>query len=297
VLAAIDELNYRPNSLAQGLRRGHSRLVGICLPGTTSAFFAQLTQSLEGIAARRGFEVVQVLSHQDPELQHRRLSALLAYRLAGLLFVPTTQSDASFDLLAKAGLATVILDRATGGNRFDEVTLDNDTAMQEAASCLIRHGHRRLLYIVSYPDLTTTRQRIAAFHRTAAAPGIAAEVMTRGEDEPAFAERLAERMHGPDRPTALIASNTTVGMWMIRALQPLGLQAPRDLSLLIFDHPDWADIMQPRLAVVEHPTAEMAVMAWDLLERRMQDSDAPSRQILLRTELVLTPSIGPPPAV
>ncbi len=298
VLAAIGELNYRPNILAQGLRRGHSRLVGVCLPDTTSAFFAQLTESLEGIAAARGYEMVQVLSHQDPELQQRRLAALLAYRLAGLLLVPTPNSEASFALLTQTGLATIILDRTTGDTRFDEVTIDNDRAMQGAVNCLLAQGHRRLLYIVSYPALITTRQRIAAFHRTAlaAGPDVAHIVMERGTDEAVFAPRLTAALSGPGRPTALIASNTTVGMWVIRALQPLGLEAPRDLSLLIFDHPDWADIMHPRLAVIEHPTGEMAALAWDLLERRMQDGDAARQQILLQTELVLRPSIGPPPA-
>jgi LacI family transcriptional regulator len=297
VLAAIDQLNYVPNSLAQGLRRGQSRLVGICLPDTTSAYFAQLMQSLEGIAARNGFEVVHVLSHQDPELEHRRLSALLAHQLAGLLFIPSALSGRSFDLITQAKLPTVILDRATGGAQFDEVTIDNRAAMHEVAERLIALGHRRLLFIVSYPQLITTRQRIEAFRRAATGSDlpVSATVMRRGEDEQQFGRRLADMLQRPDRPTALIASNTLVGLWMMRALQPLGLRCPRDLSLLVFDHPDWADILQPRLSVVEHPTAEMAVVAWDMLQRRMRDSHAPRRQVLVRTELVLSPSVGAPP--
>ena len=37
---------------------------------------------------------------------------------------------------------------------------------------------------------------------------------------------------------------------MIRALQALGLAWPRDVSLLAFEHPDWADIVQPALSAL-----------------------------------------------
>ena len=278
------------------MQRG-SALIGICAPDNFNAFFAQLTQTLEGIASHHGYEVVQVYSHSDPVIEQRRLAALLAYQLSGLLFIPSATTGPSFDLLAQSRVPTVILDRATERDFYDEVTIDNHAAMEDVAGRLIGLGHRNLLFIVSFPHLVTTRQRIEAFHRTAATAdaAVTTEVMLRGADEREFAGRLAEVLARPDRPTALIASNTLVALWMMRALQPLGLHWPRDLSLLIFDHPDWADIVQPRLAVVEHPTTEMATTAWEMLEHRMQNETGPRRQTLLRARLIDAPSLGPPP--
>ena len=117
VLEAIETLNYVPNSLAQGLRSGQSRLIGICLPKRRNAYFAQLMEHLEGLAARDGYEVVQVLHHQDEAIEYRRLEALFAHRLAGLLFVPSAWPSRSFDLIERSGTPTVLLDRATDGER------------------------------------------------------------------------------------------------------------------------------------------------------------------------------------
>ena len=72
---------------------------------------------------------------------------------------------------------------------------------------------------------------------------------------------------GGDRPTAIIASNTVIALWMMRAVTALGLAWPRDVSLLAFEAPDWAEILQPPLAAIEHPTARMAALAWELLLR------------------------------
>ena len=62
-----------------------------------------------------------------------------------------------------------------------------------------------------------------------------------------------------------------------------------DVSLLAFDEPVWANIVMPPLAVVRHPTQEVAAAAWTRLLARMQSPDErPKRVIYGRTlELVL----------
>jgi LacI family transcriptional regulator len=67
-------------------------------------------------------------------------------------------------------------------------------------------------------------------------------------------------------------------------------------ALLAFEHPDWADIVQPPLSVVGHPTAEMAILAWEMLERRMQDPTAPLRRIQLQARVAQRQSMGRCPA-
>ncbi len=65
-------------------------------------------------------------------------------------------------------------------------------------------------------------------------------------------------------------------------MQSLGLTWPNDVSLVIFEHPEWADVVQPQIAVIEHPTGEMASLAWTLLTERMADATSPPRRIELK---------------
>ncbi len=293
VLEAIAALNYVPNRLAQGLRRGQSRLIGICLPTTTSGYFSQLTEQLEGLAARAGYEVVQVLSHQDAALEHGRLAALFAHRLAGLLFVPSESPSLSFGLIERAAIPTVVLDRASGIGAFDEVTIDNRLAMRETLEKLVAFGHRRVLFIATFLQLVTTRHRIEALQAAQDAGELTAEVLARGDDPERFAASLTGILRGPAAPTAVICSNTVIGLWTIRVMQSLGLTWPNDVSLVIFEHPEWADVVQPQIAVVEHPTGEMAALAWTLLTERMADAASPPRRIELKASLLLRSSLGP----
>jgi LacI family transcriptional regulator len=79
------ELGYLPNGLAQGLRRSRSRVVGLCVPDSSSNYFAALIDTVEDIAADQGYEVMQVLSRHSSGVEQNRVRALLSHRIAGLL--------------------------------------------------------------------------------------------------------------------------------------------------------------------------------------------------------------------
>src|SRR4051794_1684675 len=144
--AAIERLGYVPNGLAQSLRRQRSRVIGLCLPVSSNAYFAALLEAVENIAAAEGYEVMQVLTRHDPELELRRVRALIARQVDGLIVVPSADAHATFDAIAAAGMPAVIVDRASADERFDYVTLDDRGAMAEATQALLRAGHRRLLF-------------------------------------------------------------------------------------------------------------------------------------------------------
>ena len=294
VLQAIETLGYVPNRLAQGLRRGKLPLIGICLPDLESSYFADLSNEVEAAASRHGFEVIQVLSRNQPPLEYRRLAALLSHRVSGLLILPTAEPSGTFDLIAREGVPAVILDRPSADNRFDYVTFDNRSAMLEAARHLVAIGHRRLLYVVRHPKLVTTRRRMAAFRDVAREAGVEAGVMVQGNSG-GFRDRLASALDRATGATAVIASNTAVALWTVRALRSLGLAWPGDVSLLVFERPEWADILHPPLSVVETPAAEMADAAWRLLHRRLEGAKAAGRErIELRAALHWEGSVGPP---
>jgi LacI family transcriptional regulator len=295
VLQAIRDLGYVPNSLARGLKRSRSRVIGLCVPDSASSYFAALTDTVEDIAADQGYEVMQVLSRHDSDLEEGRVRALLSHRVAGLLMIPGQAPQRSFALIAGTGTPAVMLDRFWEDDRFDYVTIDNRAAMRQVVEALLALGHRRLAYVVSYPDLITTQQRIASFEETArtAAAQTRTQVIRRGETEAVLAGRLAEALRAPEPPTAIIASNSIVALWTLRTLKALGVRCPDDVSVVSFDEPEWADLIEPSLSIVRQPTAEVARLGWQLLMRRIAGKPAVSQHIQKTAELVLRGSVGP----
>jgi LacI family transcriptional regulator len=296
VNAAMEQLAYLPNGVAQSLRRSTSRVVGLCAPLTSSAYFAALLEIFEELAAAQGYELMQVLSHGDPALELRRVRALLSRNVDGLILIPTHDPGATLDLLAERATPTVLVDRVTGDPRFDSVAIDDRKAMLEMTAHLVALGHRSLLYLIRDERLVTTRQRVTGFRAAAAAGpvGIVSTVCQRDADDAAFARQVAAALRGPRPPTAIIASNSAIALSLLQILRALAVKWPDDVSVLVFDEPIWAPLVTPPLAVLRHPTRAIVEAAWDRLMRRLRDSATPQRRITLDAQFVAAASVAPP---
>jgi LacI family transcriptional regulator len=297
VRAAMAQLGFVPNSVAQSLRRSQSRVIGLCTPLTSSAYFAALLEMFEHLAAQQGYEIMQVLSHGDPALELRRVQALVGRNVDGLILIPTYDSRATLDLVAERATPTVLVDRMTGDPRFDYVAIDDRKAMREATRQLIGLGHRRLLYLVRDSRLATTRQRIDGYNEAARAARVAvtADLCERDPDEARFAHQVAQALASARAPTAIIASNSSIALSLLTILRALGVRWPDDVSLLAFDEPVWAPIVTPPLAVVRHPTQRIALAAWGRMLLRLRKHDLRPKRIILEAELAPAASLAPPP--
>lgn len=297
VLDAIAALGYVPNGVAQSLRRQRSHVVGLVAPSTDSAYFVALQDAFEDVAVANGYEVMQVLSRHDPALEVRRVRAMLARKVDGLIIIPSGEPHPTLDVIARSRVPAVIVDRNSSDRRFDYVTVDDYAAMTDVARALIERGHRRLLYIVRHPSLVTTRRRIAALDDAAAAVrGVHAATCVRDASDEGFDAQMRAFMTRRGAPTAIIASNSAITLALLRSLRALGIACPHDVSLIAFDAPAWAEVTTPPIAVVRPPAEEIARTAWALLLHRMRQPSRRHERIELAAELVLRESVAPPPA-
>ncbi len=296
VLQAVDALGYVPDVVAKSLRTQTSRVIGLCLPHTAGAYLGALLDAFIEDAAEQQYQVMQVFSQYQSGTEATRVRALLAHRVAGVIIVPSFDPAEALAATQAAGVPAVIVDRPYAPGGFDQVTFDNRAAMAEATEALLARGHRRIAYIARRPQLIVTRQRIEAFEavmgRVARTTAIVRES---GDDEAAYVAAVAKLVTGRGAPTALIASNSLIALWTVRAFRQHGIAFPQDVSLLAFDEPEWADIMEPRLSVVRHPVRDIARAAWRILIERIGGSTVPPQDVVLSAHVELHGSVGAPP--
>ncbi len=296
VLKAVADLGYSQNMLAQGLRRKRSPVVGLCVPFTSISYFAALVDAFEEVASDRGFEIMQVLSRQDPLKELQRVRSLLRYHVGGLMMLPSVDPSAALDLIAASNTPVVLIDRPSPDKRFDQVSYDNAAAMFEAVNHLIALGHRRLLFLVRQRNLSVTLNRVEGLKAAIQQSGkaIAVKIIECSYEELSFMPRLGPELAPDRRPTAIIVSNSTLATWTYRALRSLGIACPDEVSLITVDDPEWADLVQPSLSVIRPPVRAIALTAWELLIRRMHGEAGEVQRVELRAEVVIRQSVGPP---
>ncbi len=290
---AMDQLDYEQNILAKSQRRQRVPVVGLSVPHVGSAYLAALIDSFADTAARRGYQMMQVLTRRDPETELRRVRELLRHRIAGLLLVPTLDPRETLNLIHASGTPAVLVDRPSDDSRFDQVTFDNRAVMARAAGRLIRLGHRHILFVVESQVLGISQQRIAALRARAGAAVVT--VMEVGDGGKDYAMRLTAALRKPQPPTVVIVSNSVIAATTLHILRTMEDRYPDRLSLLAFEEPEWAELVSPELSVIRQPVREIVRKAWDLLLRRMNGDRSPAQHLELKARVILRESVRKAP--
>lgn len=290
---AIRDLGFTPSMLAAGMRRQRSSVIGLCVPYTNFQNYSLIANAIEQLSAAAGYELMQVYSQQDPVVELERIERLLAFRIGGLILVPSLQPQAALDRLARAGTPTVVLNRPVEDPRFDQVVPDHQTAITAVVNELIARGHRTIILASQYPTLSVTRWRVAAMRDAARLSGrqVRAVALQTGASEATFARRLTAELHADEKPIAVICSNSIVTASALRTARAEGLRCPEDYSLMALEDPEWADIVEPPLSVVHQPTEVLAETVMKRLTARMRGSTAAPERILIPPQVVFRESV------
>jgi LacI family transcriptional regulator len=291
---AIHDLGFAPSMIATGMRKQRSNVIGLCVPFTNFQNFSMLADAVERISAAAGYELMQVYSRQDNEIELERVDRLLAFRVGGVVLIPSLKPAAALERLIRSGTPTVILNRPVDDDRFDQVMVDHREAVRIVVERLIGGGHQKIVLMSQYPTLSVTRWRVAAMKEAVKKSGANVETVAlkTGGTQAEFAERIAPHLMDRKRPLALICSNSVVTTWLLRSARALNLLSPADYSLVALEDPEWADIVTPGLSVVHQPTERLARTAMDTLIARMRGMPIPrASRVLIPPEVTFRGSV------
>jgi LacI family transcriptional regulator len=299
VLEAIAALDYRLDRAASALRGRSTRLIGMVVPDITNVFFASLVNGVEALAERDGYDLLIVSTSEDAAKERRRVEALVARRIDGLVVVPA--SDDSMTAL-KGGAEgsrlppAVLVDRGGQAPGFDTVRADCFTGGYAAARCLIDLGHRDIVVLTHSSGLDNIEQRIAGCSRALSEAGLdeRVRVIYGGQDLEALRGAVELKLDRADRPTAIFALTNVCALASIKAARGLGLEIPGDVSIVGFDDFDWMSALRPYLTTVAQPVDDFASTAWRLLMRRLTgNGESDVERIELPCTLKVRESTGP----
>ncbi|WP_296743471.1 LacI family DNA-binding transcriptional regulator [Mesorhizobium sp.] len=293
---AISAMGYQPNELARSLKGASTRSVGLAISAISNPYFTDIICAVEAECARLGLVVFLSDTQEDPERELAVVHAFHQRRVDGVILAPSGSPERAIGYLAEKKLPCVLIDRFAD-DRFDQIGVENETAMRSLIDHVASFGHRRIGYIAGQPGLATTRERIEAFRASMQANGLEWQpryVSPENVDTASATASTHAILSQPEPPTALVTGNNMTTIGAVRAIREKGLSIPRDLSLVGFDDFEWADCFEPRLTLVEQPCTEIGRQAAALLSERIAASDAAPRAVRLSATLKTRQSCAAP---
>ena len=147
IMAAADQLGYRPNAAARSLADRHSRTVGVLAIDLHNPIFAQILDGVQAELRSVGYATMLVTGGADPALEIRDLDKLLEFRVEGLILISHRLPPATIRTLASEVPTVVVSRRDVVGPRLDTVSNDDLVGAHLAVEHLVALGHRRITHL------------------------------------------------------------------------------------------------------------------------------------------------------
>lgn len=301
VRAAAEELGYRPNRLARGLRTHASDMIGLLTEEiATTPHAGRIILGAQEEASRRNLTLAIINSelNPDPEVDASQVQAFLDRQADGIIYATVYHDviEAPENLLVRP--AVLIGARDSAGS-IPAVLPDERRGAASVVDMLVARGHRRIAFAASADDVPATRGRLQGYLDGMARAGLPTDGLIADGGSDARGGYSATLALLDREPTALFCYNDRMAMGAYRAAADRGLEIPGDLSVVGFD--DQAPLPEslfPALTTVALPHYEMGAWAVaalaDLIHGTRDGEPRAAAPTVLDCPLVERDSVAPP---
>lgn len=296
VLEAIRTLGYQPNSIARSLRRQQTFTLGLIIPDNLNPYFAEVARGVEAAAFEHGYTVVFGHSHYSVENENRYADVLRAERVAGVVWIPSTETYEPANKFTAHQIPIVVVDRVVEDQDAYSVVADNFHGGYLAAEHLIALGHQRIGFICRPQALAHSNERMRGYQAALAEHNLAPDeslIVPGGYKFEDGREAALTLLQSERPPTAIFAYNDIIAIGVLRAASELDLSVPNDLSVVGFDDIPGAAFTFPPLTTVSLPKFEMGQRSAELLIGLINGEEASAQSNeMMDVNLVVRESTG-----
>ncbi|MGF6548880.1 LacI family DNA-binding transcriptional regulator [Paraburkholderia youngii] len=298
--AAIARLDYQPNQMARGLKRGRNRLIGMLVADLTNPYSVEVLQGVEAACHALGLMPLICHAANEVEMERRYLQLLTTYRVEGVIVNALGVREETLRPVGDGGIPAVLVDRHVEGLVADMVGLDNGAAAELGTRHLLERGFEHIWFVVQpFERISSRRQRVDAFDRAMRDAGRARgrTLVLDLADETAVECALAQLDRAIDSPggagtaprVALFAANAPVALRLALHLNArYGAHWQSRVALLSIDDPDWAELAG--ITTIRQPTYDIGYRAVEFLHERIEGAQTGARDCLLPGELIVRAS-------
>ncbi|MEO9021421.1 MAG: LacI family DNA-binding transcriptional regulator [Ginsengibacter sp.] len=292
--------NYRPNPIAQNLRKGSSKSIAVIVPNIDNNFFSQIINGIETIAFKKEYNVIVTQTHESYEREVRNTQHHFSRSVDGLLVSLSSETENvdHFIEAQKNGLPIVFFDRVSDQIETHKVISSNYKGAYDATLHLIKQGYKRIAQITSAGFLSITVERLAGYIKALEENNIKVDEqfikycahggMIKEEVHEVINELFALKV----TPDAILTASDRLSTTTLDMLSQMKIKVPEQVAIAGFTNSVNTGIFNPSLTTVVQPAFEMGKTATELLIQIIE-SKRPVTQfekIILDTELIVRES-------
>ena len=289
VRTAAEELGFRVDAVASGLRRGRTMALGIIVADLGNPFAAPVIRGIENNLESHGYLAFITETQDDTARLTRVIDHLLSRRVDAIITLAARAGNEYVLQRAAQEVPVVLAVRNLPKSRLPGVVHDDHHGGRLAADHLLDLGHRRVSQLRGPQDISSFLGRGSGFGDRIRAAGaelidIKSDATSPSADE---GRRLTKELlrQRSDMPSGIFAHNDMMAMGAIQELRSAGCDVPADVSVIGYNDSLLTTFTDPPLTTIALPGYELGRFA---AEAAFTQLDDPGRE---PTVLTLPPRL------
>jgi DNA-binding LacI/PurR family transcriptional regulator len=292
VLAAIQELDYRPNSAARALVTGRSGALGVVALESTLYGPASTLYGIENAAREAGFTITisSVSLPSGPSISDA-VESLRRQAVEGIVVIAPHAAAAKALEHAPRDVSLV----AVGGGDSAAVpiiSVDQYDGARRATEHLLALGHPTVWHVAGPAAWLEAQNRERGWRETLERHGVPVPPVVRGDWSSRSGYEAGRTLVAEPGVEAVFVANDQMALGLLRALTEAGVGVPKDMRIAGFDDVPEAAYFSPPLTTVRQDFIELGRRTFGLLAERMAGGE-PTARHLVTPELIVRESTGP----
>jgi LacI family transcriptional regulator len=280
----MEELNYRPNMFAKGMRTNRSYSIGILFPDLSNPFFAEWYSVVDRISGTMGY--LNYICITDPlgKTEMKRIDDLLARSIDGIIYFSYQKLPEVLDKLRSISHHTPVIccDGMMIGEDLSYVCADGRKGTYEATRYLIKNGRKRIAYINGSDAYQVGHNRYEGFLQAiheACLPCDESLVFSGNFQMADGFEAASYFMQQPNPPDAIMAVTDNMALGVLNYLEKHGITVPAQVAVVGFDNLNLSANTRPPLTTIEIPIEQLAANAIEALISQIENDKTIIQQV------------------
>jgi LacI family transcriptional regulator len=294
VLDFVKERNYNPNSMAQGLRTGKSKIIGLIVEDIADAFFSGVARHIEEHAYKNGYKIIYCSTEDKPAKTADLIQMFKSRNVDGYIITPPKGIDNEVNALLNEKLPVVLFDRYLPDVRADYVVVNNQKGVKLAVDHLIEQGYRNIGFITLDSTQTQMMGRLAGYTGSIKEAGLKEHILRVSftSDTETIIDSICNFLQYSKHIDALMFATNYLTLQGFEALNRQNLKIAEDIGVASFDDHAFFKVFNPPVTAVSQPLKQLSETVIDTLFKSINNENVTGtqHQIMLEPELIVRKS-------
>ncbi|NME68715.1 LacI family DNA-binding transcriptional regulator [Flammeovirga aprica] len=271
VKALAEKMDYKPNPLAQGLKKQDTKTIGVIFPTFDTNFFFRVLKGIEKVMHDKGYQIIISTAGNSSIHEKEACQALSSYHVGGIIiFLSYDHDDPSFLIdIQDEGIPLLFMDRIYEEIDANYVVSDDFKGMFETVSDFIDKGCKNIVHIKGSEEVSTSFSRLQGYQEALREKGIEVNpdfiIKCEHESEVKSGLRKLLSKYSIEDIDLITCFNDYYAFQALELLKEKNISVPDDVSLLGFANDPLSTYTSPKLSTINQPAEHMGVQASYLL--------------------------------